>query len=140
MGYTTTFTGELKFTTELTSRALAKIKTFFGEDCRDHKEWDCDGAYIDLRFNDDFSGIEWDDETEKNRGMLDHINLIISEMKKEFPDFGLEGTMIAQGEEATDRWTINIIDGKAVRSDIVVKGEKVRCPHCNETFFIETVG
>jgi hypothetical protein len=140
MGYTTTFKGELKFTSELAGKALAKVKSFFGEDCRDHKEWNCDGSYIDLRLNDDFTGIEWDDETEKNNGMIEHINLIIDETKKEFPDFGLTGTMVAQGEDAEDRWSINIIDGKAVRTDIVITGQKAKCPHCGETFFLETVG
>lgn len=40
MGYTTEFKGELKFTTELSAKALAKVKSFFGKDCRQHNEWD----------------------------------------------------------------------------------------------------
>lgn len=137
MGYTTKFRGELKFTTELTGKQLAKVKSFFGEDCRDHREWDCDGTYIDLEFNGDFTGIQWDSGTEKNSGMVDHINLIITEMRKEVPEFGLKGTMTAQGEQYDDRWSINIVDGKAVISEIIIKGHKVTCPHCDETFYLE---
>lgn len=137
MGYTTIFKGELKFTTDLNGKQLAKVKSFFGEDCREHPEWDCDGSYIDLTFNDDFTGIQWDDATEKNRGMVDHINLIIDEMKKDYPEFGLTGTMTAQGEEFDDRWVINILLGKAVRSEVVIKGQKAQCPHCGEQFIVE---
>lgn len=67
MGYNTTFKGSLSFTSDPTAKQMAKLKSFFGEDCRDHPEW---GAreftgYIDLRLTDDFAGVEWDDETEK---------------------------------------------------------------------------
>jgi hypothetical protein len=139
MGYTTTFKGELKFTKELTGKQLAKVKSFFGEDCREHPEWGiADGGYIDLEFNDDLTGIQWDSATEKNRGMLDHINLIIREMKKDIPGFGLDGIMMAQGEDAEDRWSISIVKGLAVRTDIVIKGQKVKCPDCGHSFFLET--
>lgn len=138
MGYTTKFTGELKFTSEISSRCLAKVQSFFGEDCRDHKEWKAEGSYIDLEFNKDFSGIQWDDETEKNNGMVSHVNLIINETKKEFPDFGLTGHLIAQGESFDDRWKLEIVDGVAVKKEIVMAVYKIKCPHCEEYFYLET--
>jgi len=39
MGYTTKFKGKLKFTTKLSPKQLTKIKSFLGEDCRNHPEW-----------------------------------------------------------------------------------------------------
>lgn len=138
MGYTTTFKGELKFTSELNAKQLAKVKSFFGEDCRDHLEWGGEGSYIDLQLTDDFTGIQWDSGTEKNNGMVSHINVIIREMQKEMPGFGLSGQMIAQGEDPEDRWICKIENGFAVEKKVEIKGHKVKCPHCSETFFIET--
>lgn len=71
--------------------------------------------------------------------MVNHINLIIDEVKKEFPDFGLTGTMIAQGEDADDTWAINIVDGRAARTEIIIKGHEAKCPHCGESFTLNTV-
>jgi len=49
MGYSTTFKGELKFTTDLTGRQLVKVKSFLGQDCREHPEWgDLGMKYLDL--------------------------------------------------------------------------------------------
>jgi len=137
MGYTTKFTGALLFTSDITAKELAKIKSFFGEDCRDHPEWDCDGTYIDLELNDDFTGIRWDDGTEKNSGMVDHINLIIREMQKDNPAFGLAGGMNCQGEDASDRWQIGIHNNVAVRIEWPVTGKKVACPSCGKHFIVE---
>lgn len=138
MGYSTDFTGELKFKTELTGTQLAKLKTFMGADCREHPEWGKTNlSYIDLKINDSFSGIEWD-ESEKTYDLVDKINLVISEMQKEMPDFELEGIMMAQGEDREDQWMIKIEEGKAVKADIVLKGKKVTCPECGEHFRVET--
>jgi hypothetical protein len=139
MGYTTTFKGQLKFKNELNGKQLAKVKSFFGEDCREHPDWNCDGTYIDLRFTDDFSGIEWDDSTEKNNGMVEHVNLIIAEMKKEYPDFELEGKLLAQGEDFEDRWMLVIENGIAVERKVEIVGTKVTCPHCGEKFVLEAI-
>lgn len=40
MEYNTTFTGELKFVEEATASQLAALNAMFGEDCRDHPEWE----------------------------------------------------------------------------------------------------
>lgn len=137
MGYTTKFTGELLFTNELKASELFFIQQFFGEDVRDHSDWNVGGAYIDLRLNKEMTGIEWDDETEKNYGMVDHINFIIDQANASIKDFGLSGVMIAQGEDPSDRWKIVMVNGKAVRDEIIAEGRKVKCPHCKKSFVLE---
>ena len=137
MGYTTSFKGELKFTYDLSGKELKKLKSFLGEDCRQHPEWNrIDLTYIDLELKDDFSGIGWDG-SEKTYDLTEKVNLIIDEMRKEFQNFGFEGIMTAQGEDIEDRWTLAIEKGKAVKREVVIKGQKIECPHCGETFILE---
>lgn len=137
MGYSTDFTGELKFTKELKATELAKLKTFMGEDCREHPEWNATNmTYIDLEISDDFSGLKWDG-SEKTYDLVEKVNLIISEMKKDFPDFGLEGSLFAQGEDSTDRWVLLIDNGIAIEKKVALKGKKCKCPNCEEEFFLE---
>lgn len=137
MGYTTTFKGELKFTTDLTAKQLSKVKSFLDEDCREHPEWGrTDLTYIDLEISSDFSGLKWNG-AEKTYDLAEKINLITEQMQKEFPEFGLEGSLLAQGEEIDDRYAIVIENGKAKQVEIKIKGTKVRCPHCDESFILE---
>lgn len=137
MGYTTTFKGELKFTKELTATQLAKLKTYLGEDCRNHAEWGrTDLSYIDLELLKDFSGLCWDG-SEKTYDLEDKINLVIDQMRIEYPDFGLQGKLLAAGEEAGDRWWLIVENGVAIRKDIELTGRKVECPHCGETFIAQ---
>lgn len=115
MGYTTKFKGELKFTTKLTPKQLTKIKSFLGEDCRNHPEWNKNNlTYIDLELLDDLSGLKWNG-SEKTYDLVEKVNLIIEEMQKEYSQFGLTGKLIAQGEDIEDRWCLKIIDGKAIQ-------------------------
>ena|ERR1700753_2318022 len=135
MGYNTTFKGELKFTTDLTSKQLAKVKSFLGEDCREHPEWGDTGlTYIDLVLLDDFSGLKWDDCTEKTYDLPEKVNLVIKNMRKEYPDFGLSGKLSAQGEDSDDRWFLNMVDGKAVKEEIPLSSDEIISPHCGELF------
>ena len=141
MGYNTDFRGELKFSKELTASQLNEIKKFFGEDTRDHPEWGCStdpfsGNYIDLELLDDFSGIKWNG-AEKTYCMIESVNIIIDNMRKLVPDFSFIGELIAQGEEFDDRWKLVIKEGKAVKIDIIMEGQKVQCPHCEEYFILE---
>jgi hypothetical protein len=137
MGYDTKFTGRLNFTGDFRVKHLSEVKKFLGEDCRDHPEWgEADLAYIDLKLTDDCLGLQWSGD-EKTYELDKKINLIIEQMQKEFPDFGLEGELLAQGDEPDDRYKIIVKDGKAKIVNIVVKGTKVICPHCDEYFFVE---
>lgn len=137
MGYSTEFKGELRFTKELTAKQLAKIKTFLGEDCREHPEWGNVGlSYIDLELTDDFDGLKWNG-SEKTYDLVEKVNLLIDNVKKKYPDFGLSGNLVAQGEDLEDRWVLSIENGKAVERKTAIKGRKVTCPHCDEEFLLE---
>lgn len=141
MGYNTRFRGTLKFTIQLTVPMLAKLNTFLGQDPRDHPEWgaDRDIGYIDLVILKDFSGIEWDSGTEKTYGLEKSVNLITREMRKEFPEFGLTGELVAQGEAMEDRWVLVMEDGVAHKRKIAITGQRVKCPECSHKFIIESV-
>ena len=137
MGYSTEFTGELKFTTELTGKQLAKVKSFLGGDSREHPEWGgADLTYIDLELNDDFTGLKWDG-AEKTYDLEKKVNLLIKNVKKDYPEFGLTGQLLAQGEDVSDRWVLAMDNGKAVHRKTAIKGKKVTCPHCDEDFLLE---
>ncbi len=134
MGYSTDFDGELKFTCKMTGSDLAKVKDLNGADLRQHPEWDLPPGegefyYIALELTDDFSGIQWDG-SEKATGMVDQVNAIIHLMRKTKKNFGLKGEMLAQGEEALDRWKLVIKDGKAVEVKLKIEGAVYRCPEC----------
>lgn len=138
MGYSTNFKGELKFTKELTASQLAAVKAFLGEDCRDHPEWGAkDLYYVDLELTDDFSGLKWSG-AEKTYGLEKIVNVVVTEMRKKWPDFGLAGQLNAQGEDQTDRWTLVMgNDGLAEKRKVPVVGEKIECPKCGEHFILE---
>jgi hypothetical protein len=139
MGYNTQFIGELNFTSELTAPALVKLQSFFDEDCRDHPEWGSEAeglTYIDLELTKDGKGIKWSG-AEKTYDLTEKINLVVGLMKKEFPEFGLTGTMTAQGEDIEDRWHIVAKDGYVQQQDAVINGRTIVCPHCNESFIVE---
>jgi hypothetical protein len=139
MGYTTQFDGALKFTTDINIKQLAHIKQYMGEDFRDHPDWEKPDSYmnyIDLVILDDYSGIKWSG-AEKTYGMVESVNFIIDEMKKLWPDFGLEGEMTAQGEEIKDVWKLVMENGRAIKKEIILEGTIVTCPHCEEEFVLE---
>lgn len=138
MGYSTDFKGELRFVGEPTAKQLAKLNSMFGEDCRDHPEWDAPGLYyVDLELNDDFTAIRWNG-AEKTYSLEKIVNVVLREMRKEWPDFALTGTLIAQGERIEDRWALHIgEDGLAHKQEIAVTGTRVTCPDCGHKFLLE---
>lgn len=97
MGYSTDFKGKLAFTCPVTTEMLAKLNTFFGEDPREHPEWDMSlrDGYIDLQLTKDFTGIEWNG-AEKTYFLEKSVDMVIREMRKEWPEFGLKGSLLAQ--------------------------------------------
>lgn len=141
MGYDTTFTGALFFTRELMASELAILRNFLDVDCRDHPEWEYDKdksdlTYIDLNFNDDFTGLCWN-EAEKSYDMVAKINLVIRNVKKKIPDFELRGVMYARGEEVGDVWKIVFDEtGKAVSKEIPLEDDEevLTCPNCENRF------
>lgn len=125
MGYNTQFAGDLKFTTELNVEQRAKLESMLGQDCREHPEWDdAQGlTYIDLVMNDGGDGLEWDG-SEKTYEMVEKVNLVIREMRKAMPEFGLTGSMLAQGEGVGDIWELVIgPSGFAERREFQLDGE-----------------
>lgn len=137
MGYSTDFTGELKFTKELTASQLAKVKSFLGQDCRQHPEWgNTELTYIDLEFTVDFTGLIWDG-SEKTYDLTEKVNLIIENVCKDFPDFGLKGELLAQGENFDDRWALSVENNIASERRIIITGKTITCPHCEEQFILE---
>lgn len=138
MGYSTNFQGELRFTSEPTASQLAELKAMCDEDCREHPEWETTGlSYIDLELTDDFSGLRWNG-AEKTYNLDKIVNVVICEMRKKWPNFGLNGTMLAQGECIEDRWALTIgEDGLAHKMPIAPTGKIVTCPHCGEKITLE---
>lgn len=138
MGYSTDFKGSLLFTQEATGQQLKALKAMMEEDCREHPEWGAskEASYIDLELNDDFSGLQWNG-AEKTRAMVECVNIILNEMRKQWPDFGLTGTLVAQGESLEDRWALTIENGVALKKDIHIAGIRAECPNCAHKFIIE---
>ncbi len=139
MGYNTTFKGTLTFVHDVTAKQIAALQKMFGEDCREHPEWGAKHmTYIDLRLNEDMSGIEWDDATEKTYDLTEKVNLVIRVMREKWPEFALSGVLLAQGEDITDRWKMVVTEhGGAAKVEVQVVGQKVTCPHCDGEFIVE---
>lgn len=138
MGYTTNFKGELMFTEDLTASQLAHLKTFLGEDFREHPEWISspkDAYYIQFELTNDFSGIRWDG-SEKFYESTGCVNFLIENMRLKFPNFGFVGHLEAQGEDYEDRWYLKMINGVATKVDCPKIGDLIECPHCCEKFRI----
>lgn len=147
MGYDTKFKGVLKFTSEVTVPQIRAMQAMFGENPDDHPDWlegtgldRWDVGYIDLRLTKEMDGLQWEYETEKTRGLENGVNIVIREMRKQWPDFGLSGELLAQGEDITDRWILRIgADGWATKIENPPKGRTIECPNCREDFFLEEV-
>lgn len=140
MGYNTIFKGELKFKTELSAKALGKLNAMMGEDFRDHPEWNYSGlSYIDLVLTKDFSGLRWNDATEKTYDLEKIVSAMVEIMRRDFPDFALTGSLQAQGEDAEDRWDLvmdeNWITARKVK--VPIPGTKTKCQHCAGVFYVE---
>lgn len=130
MGYNTQFSGELKFTAPMNSEHLRKIDSFLGEDCRDHPEWGADDlTYIDLGLSKEGTGLMWDG-SEKTYDLVEKVNLIIRKMQEDYPEFGLSGSLLAQGEDMEDRWLLVIEDGVAIHKEAKSVTKDLQCPHC----------
>jgi hypothetical protein len=129
MGYSTKFTGELKFTTEASAPQLAALKAIMGEDCREHPEWNAPNLYyIDLELNDDFTGIKWDG-AEKTYKLENLVNVLLRVMREKWPQFGLTSALSAQGEDMEDRWELQMgEDGLAHKMEVAMTGKIVTCP------------
>lgn len=150
MGYNTEFRGELKFNKDLTGPQLARLKSFLGEDCRQHPEWEVAYdrmphcldfpysrlSYIDLGLNQGFDGVKWNG-SEKTYDLIDKVNLVTSLMQEIIPDFKFVGFLEARGEQFDDTWNLVVgEDGWAERQEIKPLQCAVTCPHCTHRFVL----
>ena len=122
MGYSTEFTGQLRFKNTVTNTHLGKLNSILGKDIRDlgydnsiyeNGKYGSYWYHIDLKITDDFSGIEWN-KCEKT-SELEHVVNWVSALMRIDSDFELEGEMHAQGEEYEDRWRLVMKDGLALK-------------------------
>lgn len=120
MGYNTKFKGTLGFNRNLNADEMDKLY-FLLDEC-------------DLVFDGDI-GVKWKGQ-EKNYTMMEDLIAITSEMRKEIPDFAFTGYMLAQGEDVSDRWMLEMVDGVPYKRVI---GDKIVCPHCGGRIFDEVV-
>ncbi len=139
MGYTTDFTGEIKVNRDLIGKEIAFIKELFEFDPRegDYGKESTYGFYhIDLEFNNDFSAIQYNG-MEKSYEMVKQVQYVIDQTIAKFPDLVFSGKFMAQGEEFEDRWMLTVEDNVAREDKIVIKGQRVTCPHCEREFILE---
>jgi effector-binding domain-containing protein len=63
--------------------------------------------------------------------MPELVNVVITQMRRDFPRFGLTGIMTAQGSEVGDCWELYISDdGFAKKRKLVITEKIITCPHC----------
>ena len=141
MGYNTDFTGEMYFNQELTGKQIAALNEMLGEDCREHPEWlpvAKDLTWIDLEFNDDYSGIQWNG-SEKSYDMAAKLNLIVAVMRRTCcPDFGFNGKIEARDEE-NDYLIKSKEDGFVEEVALELVESEIECPKCGHCFSVSEV-
>jgi hypothetical protein len=114
MGYSTKFKGKLLFGRAITSDELLELQSFLGENVPGV-------GYIDLRVTKNMDGLEWDG-SEKTYDLPDKVNFLIAKMRNKHPDFGLSGSLLAQGEEVGDVWKLVVEDNFATTKNINIDG------------------
>lgn len=155
MGYSTSYKGSLKITPDLTPAQIDHLRSFLGEDCRDHKNWKSNKWYKKLYYTIDLDLVlktnlgktledkdeqylEWDG-AEKSYDMIAQVNFLIEEMRKICPDFRLSGEFICQGDDPKDQWVLRFEKkGWAKKVTLIPTGKRHKCPLCGGIFYTET--
>lgn len=143
MGYNTDFAGELNFTNKISAAELELLNQFLNSvDARERTDWDNPAgvSWIELELvldsDEQATGIKWNGAG-KTYDMDKALELVLREMRKQFPDFGLKGTLVGQGQDIDDRFSV-IVDGADV--SVLPLGLDndlhVRCPQCGHSFLI----
>ncbi len=135
MGYHTDFIGSLTFSHPLTAEQKTYLNTILGEWCLNHPEWNAPHLRygVDLELLEDESGLKWSG-AEKTNDMDQIVALVLRLMQEKFPQFGLRGKLIAQGEAIDDRWQLSLENGEVTTKDLAIEGKEIECPHCHQTF------
>ena len=111
MGYNISYKGTFRFKEELTDFQIEKL-----EELLDSR---LDSVWSPLWFNKNRTGLEYSG-AEKATGMDIFVKALIREMKKDFPNFGLEGRIYGQGESFGHLFYIEIKDNKIEEVDLDV--------------------
>ncbi len=129
MGYSTDYAGEIRIA-NLNLDRVRTLQKYFGEDKRDLDPVPkVDFYHFNIELNDELTALKWDG-SEKTSYLEQMLNFLKEAAGLEFQ----EGDQIlAQGEEATDRYLITIENNTAVTKTIQVGGF-VHCPECDHRF------
>jgi len=142
------YKGKLKISPELRASDIAYLKGFLGEDLRDHRdEWPHTDKYdelvdatnfIDVDFDDSFCYLQVDENTEKQRGITETMNYIISVMREKIPNFELSGSIIEQGDYVDEIYKIKRQDdGYFKHVKVKLEGDIICCPLCEDKFILK---
>ena len=133
MNKTTEFSGELKFTEVLTALQLEKLKDFLGS-YRGYDWIKSEGVeYVSLKLLKDYSGLEWN-YVRSNTEMVKTVNMVVVNMQKQWPTFGLKGVLLAQTENVGEHWSLVINNGLASKRPGIIAGSRIKCPKCGGSF------
>lgn len=134
MGYYVRYEGEFKFTgSALPVRTLKRlytpgdifasndwdIKTFTKtKNSRDTKSFLHTIHTYSLRLNEDWNGLIAHDDEVKSDYLLETLKVVLHEVRKDVPDFGLEGEVLATGEDG-EKWKVKIVNGEPVIVNLI---------------------
>ena len=91
---------------------------------------------IDLEMSADNLSLVWNG-AEKTYDMDQQVNDLIAHFIPLIPNFTLTGSMLAQGENADDRWVLYMDTGGVARcAEVLETGHVIPCPHCKQPFEI----
>ena len=148
MGYNTDFSGEIRFSRELTKAEQFLIKGMldklsdaqelaeeFRYTAQEHDYY----SYHNLRLNEEGNAIEWNGG-EKTYEMPTSMRVVIHAITCNIPDIIMNGVFLAQGGEIGDVWKLMVIDNVVIEEKVSLESmgkREVNCPHCGGRFTIE---
>lgn len=143
------FDGDLEFNKKLSVEQIEKLKSILNENYENHPEWQGrESIVIDLKINRDESGVDWwytmeYDEYQNDFELGQSIEFVIKEMKKDYPDFNLTGTLVGRiGQYSPPSLVLDVRDGKVIEheTETILKGSLDKCPHCGHHLELEILG
>ena len=124
MGYTTKFEGRIKIEPDPPARLISRVNKWCDEPPLTEKPSYIYTRYCDWRVTCDDGGcyLEWNG-AEKSYDMDKWLPIIISKFFP-LPNFRLNGTVNATGEDFLDIWSMSVEDSKVRRVDGIHMGEE----------------
>ena len=114
MGYSTDFSGSLDIHPALTPEVMQEINEF----CDDRHDGHEIGIWCDWQVGEDGDLIQWN-ESEKSYAMKEWLEHLIREFIAPTGS-KVNGVVMAQGEDAEDRWDIEVLDNVVTRTEYTV--------------------